>query len=61
MPLGPDGYAWMVEKLKPFWDPARQLPPPGSRPLSLPFRDFIYGYNVIEETKKALAEQQIAG
>jgi salicylate hydroxylase len=62
MPLGPDGHTWMAEKIKPFWDPARPLPPPGSRPLSLPFRDFIYGYNVIEHTKEvlslALAEQQ---
>ena len=58
MPLSPDGHAWMVEKIKPFWDATKPLPPPGSRPLSLPFRNFIYGYDVLEESKKALAEHQ---
>jgi len=51
----PDGYGWMLEKIKPFWDDQYTLPPPGSRPLSKPFRDFIYSYNVLEETKNALA------
>lgn len=55
MPFGPDGYAWMKEKIQPFWDPSRPLPPPGSRPASKPFRDFIYNYNVREESEKALA------
>ena len=58
MPPGPDGYAWMSEKIKPFWDPSKPLPPPGSRPISLPFRDLIYSYNVQEESKKALAVYQ---
>lgn len=58
MPMGPDGYSWMVEKIKPFWDPAKPLPPPGSIPLSKPFRDFMYAYNVREESMKALAEHQ---
>ena len=46
----------MVEKVKPFWDESRPLPPPGSRPMSLPFRDFMYGYDVFQESKKALDE-----
>lgn len=58
MPPGPDGYAWMSEKIKPFWDPSKPLPPPGSRPISQPFRDFIYSYNVQEESRKALAEHE---
>lgn len=58
MPLDPDGYSWMVEKIKPFWDAGKPLPPPGSKPVSAPFRDFIFSYNVREESKKALAEHQ---
>lgn len=58
MPMGPDGYAWLVEKIKPFWDPTKPLPPPGSRPLSKPFRDFFYGYDSKEESRKALAEYE---
>ena len=56
--MGPDGYSWMLEKIKPFWDGAKPLPPPGSKPLSEPFREFMYSYNVQEESKKALAEAQ---
>lgn len=56
---GPDGYAWMVENIKPFWDdPARPLPPPGSRPMSFPFREFMYAYDIREESKKALVGHQ---
>ncbi|KAL8907266.1 MAG: hypothetical protein Q9207_001507 [Kuettlingeria erythrocarpa] len=56
---GPDGYAWMVEKIKPFWDdPARPLPPPGSKPMSFPFREFMYAYDIREESKKALVGHQ---
>ncbi|KAL8929784.1 MAG: hypothetical protein Q9208_000928 [Pyrenodesmia sp. 3 TL-2023] len=56
---GPDGYAWMLEKIKPFWDdPARPLPPPGSRPMSFPFREFMYAYDIREESRKALAGYQ---
>ena len=58
MPMGPEGYPWMLEKIKPFWDESKPLPPPGSRPVSKPFRDFIYSYNVKEESKKALAGAQ---
>lgn len=58
MPLSPNGHAWMVEKIKPFWDPAKSLPPPGSRPLSLPFREFLYSFNVIQETQKSVAEYE---
>lgn len=58
MPMGPDGYSWMLEKIQPFWGEAKPLPPPGSRPVSKPFRDFIYSYNVHEESKSALAEAQ---
>lgn len=61
MLIGPDGHRWMVEKVKPFWDESRPLPPPGSRPLSLPFRNFIYGFNVVEDTEQALAAQQANG
>lgn len=58
MPLGPQGYPWMLEKIRPFWDETRPLPPPGSRPLSEPFREFIFGYDVFAETRKALEEAQ---
>ena len=58
MPMGPDGYSWMLEKIKPFWDGVMPLPPPGSKPVSKPFRDFIYSYNVKEESRNALAEAQ---
>ena len=56
MPQGPEGHAWMVERVKPFWDESQPLPPPGSRPQSLPFRDIMYGYDVFRESKKALDE-----
>ena len=58
MQMGPDGYSWMLEKIKPFWDASKPLPPPGSRPVSKPFRDFIYSYNVEEESRKALLEME---
>ena len=56
MPQGPEGHAWMVEKVKPFWDGSRPLPPPGSRPMSSAFLDFMYSYDVFRESRKALDE-----
>ncbi|KAA6408396.1 MAG: Salicylate hydroxylase [Lasallia pustulata] len=58
MPLGPNSYSWLLENIKPSWDPAKPLPSPGSRPLSKPYRDVFYGYNAREESEIALAEHQ---
>ena len=54
MPQGPEGHAWMLEKIKPFWDGSQPLPPPGSRPMSSAFLEFMYSYDVFRESKKAL-------
>lgn len=61
MLLGPQGYPWMLEKICPFWDETRPLLLPGSRPLSEPFREFIFGCDVFAETYKALEEAQKDG
>lgn len=77
--MGPDGYAWMLEKIRPFWGEvgmggagaggkegkgeggkegkeARELPPRGAKPVSEYFRNFIYSYNVREESRRAVQE-----
>jgi hypothetical protein len=59
MPMGPDGYGWMLEKLKPYWDQSKSLPPPGTKPHEPYFSHYLYCYDSFEVARQALAAAEM--
>jgi hypothetical protein len=59
MPMGPDGYSWMLEKMKPYWDKSKALPPPGTKPHEPYFCHYLYCYDSFEVAKQAIADAEV--